>query len=181
MKRVAIVGSSDFPVVHAGPAIFEWLGQTFPIHDTTIYTRGSKGFDLFLGEGAKYMGYPVIELPGRGGPSNYERDVKLVREVEEVHVFFSPDRVGEGGSQHLVDKALDQRKPTYSYSYIPGRVSGGGHIELIGSDDGEGLFDAAAGQPAQPPPQPREAPPQRAGQGERGAPVWADDVGDLPF
>lgn len=177
-RKVGIVGAREFPVVHAGPALFEWLAGKFPIATTTIYTRGSRGFDDYLGEGARYMGYTVIELRGTGGAANYIRDAQLVTAVEEVHAFFAPDHLGEGGTQHVIDKALDARKPSYSYTYLPGRP---GAIDLIGSDDGEGFFDEGPGGDAGETQAAGEAASERAEQVRRGAPGWAENIGDLPF
>jgi hypothetical protein len=173
MKKVAIVGAREFPVIQAAPDIFDWL-KAFPFSDT-IFTRGSKGFDAVLTEGARFMGYTVVEMKGTGGADNYIRDVKLVQTVDEVHAFFEMDHIGEGGTQHVIDKALDNGVPSYSY------IWDGRQLVLIGSDDGasapSGDEGAAPGVPEAPGP---EAP-ESAGPSSKGPPVWPDGRGDLPF
>jgi hypothetical protein len=174
MKKVAIVGAQRFPVIAAGPAIFDWLKETVPL-GTTIYTRGSKGFDRYLAEGARFMGYTVVEMPGSGGADNYVRDVRLVETVDEVYAFFEADHIGEGGTQHVIDKALDQRRPSHSYIWDDRA------LVLVGSDDGAGDPDDDAPPFGEPPEAPGEEPEEPAGEGSSSSPVWPNGYGDLPF
>jgi hypothetical protein len=117
VHKVAIIGSRSFPVIPAGPSLFSWLMREYPDPATVVvYTRGSDGFDTYFGHGADFMGYTVIPMKGTGGADNYLRDVKLVEAVDEVHAFFDPEHVGEGGTQHVIDKSLDAGVPARSYT-----------------------------------------------------------------
>lgn len=127
--NIVMVAARAFPVIKAGLDLCE-LMATFD-RTATIHTRNAKGGpDQFIAEAARTMGFSVRTWVGEGGASNYIRDVDMVREADVVYAFFEADHVGEGGTQHVIDKALDQRKAVISYVFDRGLV-------IVGSYDGE--------------------------------------------
>ena len=132
--NIVMVGARAFPIIKAGVEICDLLGKLS--RDTVICTRGGEhGPDAFIAEAAKAMGFTVRRFPGEGGASNFIRDVEMVNAADAVYAFFEAEHIGEGGTQHVVEKSLDQRKRTYSYTW----TSRGG-LTLVGGDDGDGLL-----------------------------------------
>lgn len=127
--NVVLIGSETFPVVKTGIAIARFI-EEFPA-GTVIYSRGSKGFDQFAAECARIMGYETQILPGRGGGFNFERDQALAEKGDELVAFFDPDRIGQGGTQHVIEKFLDANKPIRSFT------ANGSNLILVGSHDGD--------------------------------------------
>ena len=73
--------------------------------------------------------------PGPGGRSAvYNRDVTMVGRSELVLAFFAGGEMS-GGTEHVVEKAIDQWVPVYSYG-----VRDGKHV-LIGSHDPHGAWE----------------------------------------
>lgn len=129
--NIVMVAARNFPTIKAAPDLCRFIEQ-FDRERDVIYTRMAKGGpDQFIAEAAKLLGYKVRGWKGEGGPSNYIRDVEMVENADVVHAFFAEDHVGEGGTQHVVDKSLDQGKLTYSYIWT-NRYG----ITLVGSSDG---------------------------------------------
>ena len=169
--NIVMVGARAFPIIKAGVEVCQFL-ETLP-RDAVICTRGGeRGVDAFIAEAAGVMGFTVRRFPAEGGASNFVRDVEMVKAADAVYAFFEADHVGEGGTQHVVEKSLDQHKRTYSYTWTPR-----GGLTLIGGDDGEDIaadHEAAADREAE---VPREDPSERAkyrsqSPEERGRPVW---------
>lgn len=168
--NIVMVGARAFPVVQAGVALCDLLA-TLP-RDAVIFTRGAeRGVDAFVAEAASIMDFKVKRFPAEGGASNFIRDVEMVKDADAVYAFFEADHIGEGGTQHVVDKALDQHKRTYCYTW------NGGSLVLVGSSDGEDHpehdeeADRSATEGA------GEAAPEQFEYGgtheeERGRPVW---------
>ena len=127
--NIVMVVARDFPVVKAGMDLCE-LMATFDRATTIIHTRTAKeGGDRFVAEAAVIMGFSVKKWPGEGGAANYIRDVDMVKQADIVYAFFEADHVGEGGTQHVVDKALDQHKRVISFTWDR-------RLHIVGSDDG---------------------------------------------
>jgi hypothetical protein len=61
----------------------------------------------------------------------YNRDIGMVRQASAVFAVFSPDRVMEGGTGHVVKAALDAEVPVEAYT-----LDEDGTLVLIGSDEG---------------------------------------------
>lgn len=55
-----------------------------------------------------------------GKSANWIRDVDMVGRCDCVLAFFEGEEMG-GGTYHLVEKAMDQRVPVYSYGVVSGR------------------------------------------------------------
>ncbi len=134
--NIVMVGARAFPIIKAGVVIAELLA-TFDKTQDTIHTRtGKAGPDAFIAEAATIMGFTVRRWKGEGGASNYIRDVDMVKDADVVYAFFDEDHIGEGGTQHVVDKSLDQSKRTLTY------IFDGRNLVLVGSaDPGEGELD----------------------------------------
>jgi hypothetical protein len=130
MRKVVVVGSRSFPITpKIGAAVVELI-QSYP-PDTVILTRGSSGFDTFVMRACEIIGYPVAVFPSTGGGDNFRRDADMVRESDEVLVFMDPHSLVDmnTGTAHVVEKALDQKKPTKAYSV------GNGGLVYVGSSD----------------------------------------------
>lgn len=120
-RRVAVVGSRSFPITpEVGAEIVDLL-RAYP-EGTVFLTRGSPGFDTFLMAVCPIIGYTALAYPSKGGADNFLRDVQLVKDADEVLVFFDPDSLDNQntGTAHIAEKALDQKKPTRAYS-VAGR------------------------------------------------------------
>lgn len=173
--NIVMVGARAFPIIKAGVAIAELLA-TFNKDEDTIHTRtGDSGPDAFIAEAAGIMGFKTRRWKGEGGASNYIRDVDMVKQADIVYAFFDADHVGEGGTQHVIDKSLDQHKRTLSYIWD-------GHLVLIGSaDPGEGApgdhAEAAWGVSKVPGEAAAERTRSRSASPEERGPVWGSTVG----
>ena len=114
MKRVAIVGSRDYPNarIAAGAVLSRWAARTYdPQHQVTIVSGGARGVDSVAIEIAKARGFPVQVLPADwqrwGKRAGYMRNEELVSVVDEVIVLWD----GESkGSKHTIDLTLRLRK-----------------------------------------------------------------------
>lgn len=137
--NIVMVAARAFPVIRAGLDLCEFMA-TFD-RTATIHTRSAKGGpDQFIAEAARTMGFDVRTWVGEGGASNYIRDVEMVRGADVVYAFFDADHVGEGGTQHVIDKALDQGKAVVSYVFDRGLVIVGSYdSEDRAADDASGL------------------------------------------
>lgn len=116
-RRIAVVGSTSFPITpEIGAEVVDVLRE-FP-QGTTFLTRGSPGFDHFIRRVGEVAGLSVVVYPARGGSSNWDRDVALVRDATEVLAFLDPATLSDSntGTAHIVEKALDQRKPTRAWT-----------------------------------------------------------------
>lgn len=115
-RIVVVVGSSTFPITpELGAEVVDML-RTYPIDSTVFVTRGSVGFDQFICGVGPIIGYPVLVAPSEG--NNWQRDVDMVKEADEVLAFFDPETIGDErtGTAHVVTKALDQKKPVRAYT-----------------------------------------------------------------
>lgn len=53
--------------------------------------------------------------PAREGV--FLRDVTMIERSDALVVYFHPDHVMEGGTAHLVEKAMDRDTPTWAYTF----------------------------------------------------------------
>lgn len=115
--NVAIVGSTRFPLSpEVGSEVID-LMREFP--DGTVFlTRGSAGFDTFVVTVCEMLGLPLRPYPSEGGSKNWDRDVKIVKDADEVLVFLDPATLDDQntGTAHILAKALDQKKKTRAFS-----------------------------------------------------------------
>jgi hypothetical protein len=129
-KRIVVVGSRSFPITpEVGAEIVDVL-RSYPA-DTVFLTRGSAGFDTFLMAVGDILDLAVQACPAKGGSTNFDRDVAMVRESDEVLVFIDPDSLHNQntGTAHIAEKALDQKKPTKAWTVAAN------HLVYAGSSD----------------------------------------------
>ena len=129
-RVVAVCGSRSFPLTPStGAEIVEML-QAYP-QGTTFITRGSEGVDQFLLTAGPIIGYDVVAFAAQGGPSNFIRDVEMVRMADEVIVFLDPATLHDErtGTSHVLDKALDQHKKSVAWS------AANNHLVFVGSSN----------------------------------------------
>ena len=69
-----------------------------------------------------------MEGPSRGGA--YVRDLNLINDADKIIAIFAPDRVMEGGTGHIVNKALDERKEVEAYT-----IDEQGELVLVGGNN----------------------------------------------
>lgn len=83
-----------------------------------------------LAQVAKAMALRVRWYPpeGDGREATYYRDIKMVDDSTCVLAFFAEDEMS-GGTEHVVEKAIDRGIPVYSYGIRDGKWV------LIGSHD----------------------------------------------
>jgi hypothetical protein len=116
-KRIAIVGSSRFPITPELGAEVVDLMRAYP--DGTVFlTRGGGVFDTFVASVGPAIGYAVLTYPSPGGSANWDRDVALVKDADEVMAFLDPETLHDTntGTAHVIEKALDQKKKVMAYS-----------------------------------------------------------------
>lgn len=124
--KTAIVGSTGF-----SPPVLMTLLQSTP---GIILTRQTKswGVDQFIQTACVYLGREQIvysmEGPSRGGA--FVRDLVLLNAADKVIAVFAPDRIMEGGTAHIVNKALDERKEVEAYT-----VDDEGELVLVGGNN----------------------------------------------
>ena len=114
VRKVAIVGNRSFPLTPAiGAQIVDIIRE---MGDVTILTRGSEGLDDFISRACGVLDIACVLYRLQG--KNWDRDVALVRDADEVVVFLDPSSLTDEntGTSHVLAKALDQRKRTQAYS-----------------------------------------------------------------
>lgn len=124
-RRAVLVGSTNFPldvaIVTQVVQIMRDLGQ-----GAVILTRGSEGLDQFIMHAAVVLGMRCLTYKSDGGAGNWSRDVEMVRDGTEVHGFLSLEDFEkadkESGTMHVIEKGLDQKKPTTLYVAMDGEL-----------------------------------------------------------
>lgn len=87
-------------------------------------------FERIVAQVAKAMGLRVkwYAPEGQGREATYYRDIRMVDEATCVLAFFAEEEMS-GGTEHVVEKAIDREVPVYSYGLVDDRW------RLIGSHD----------------------------------------------
>lgn len=116
--KIAIVASRDFPLSGWG-FIEERIKRLNPA--THVLIRPNQGtVDEIIGIYAQRQGLSVIYVPvtekGRGG--TFKRDISMVDRADKVIAFFHPDRIMDGGTGHIVEKAQDAHKPVEAWTLV---------------------------------------------------------------
>lgn len=75
----------------------------------------------------------VLPDPMGGREATYLRDVAITRRADLVLCFFADERM-EGGTEHIVEKALDVQTPVYSWGF------NGHHFVRIGEHDPDNVW-----------------------------------------
>lgn len=119
-----MVGSSNFRIdVAVGTQIVDEIRT---LGDVAILTRGLGNFDEFLKVICLPLGLRCFTYPSSGGPDNWKRDVELVQDADEVLAFITQKDMNLGdkmtGTLHVVEKALDQKKPVRLFTEVDGRL-----------------------------------------------------------
>jgi len=129
MTRLCVVGSDRFPIdAVIGGQVVDEIRAAKP---EVILTRGGPHFDQFVTKVAALLGIPVILFPARGGSDNWERDVELAGQADQVMAFLAPDSLSVekmSGTQHVIEKAMDQRKPVRAYTTVDQRLVWAGEL-----------------------------------------------------
>jgi hypothetical protein len=120
-RKVAIVGSRTFPL---DPGIGKEIVEVMLEYgeDVMFLTRGSPGLDTFVMHAAPIIERRCFAYPAKGGPDNFLRDMELVKDADEVVAFFDPATLSDPntGTAHVVEKALDKKKPVRAYTTVNG-------------------------------------------------------------
>lgn len=118
--KVALCGSHDLKGVPE--TLFKFL-DTLPTGSHVMLRRGLKSKPgLFEQAVAAYLRLHKIDYwwiapdPEGGREATYIRDVNMTRRADLVLCYFAADRM-EGGTEHIVEKALDALTPVYSWGF----------------------------------------------------------------
>jgi len=124
-RKIAVVGSTKFEVTTPiGAQIVDLLRSLG--EDVALLIRGTGEVERFVSTVAPLLDLRCFAYPAQGGSDNWLRDVELVRDADEViaivaHADLENSR-HESGTLHVVEKALDQGKPTRLFTDIDGAI-----------------------------------------------------------
>ncbi len=120
-----------------------FLADGIPNNSRVWLRRGLKGtpgvFERMVAEWCRQ--YPHVEarwiIPDfdEGPGAVFNRDNAMVRDSDLVLAFFAPGRMMEGGTGHVVEAAIDQGVPVYSFE-----LNGG--LKRVGEHDLEASWQA---------------------------------------
>lgn len=126
MRKVACIGNGDFPLdAGTGAQVVDTIRSWGP--NVVVLTRGSAGFDQFVGAVCVALGIRCLTYKAHGGGDNIERDGELVRDADEVHGYLTLETFEQGvksGTLMVIERALSVNKPTYAYTVVDGRIIG---------------------------------------------------------
>lgn len=140
--NVAMAGSHDLPLSKAANGILKVL-VGLPPNTKLLLRRGKHTppgpFERLV---AQLCDSLAIEYewrrPQEGGRSaTYLRDVSMADAADGVIAFFHPERIMDGGTGHLVEKAMDAGRPVWAMTV------GDEGLERVGE------IDAPPGDPAE--------------------------------
>lgn len=106
------------------------IGLRSPLHESP------QPFEALMAQVCSLMGIEVRWFrpePDSGREGVYHRDVDMVHEADCVLAFFAGETMS-GGTEHVVEKALDQHVPVYSYGIRDGKWV------LLGSNDPDDVW-----------------------------------------
>jgi len=123
-NRLCIVGSRQWDVLPF--PLLEFLQAQPP--GTVIMLRKPRDkepsiFETLVSAACKQFWLPVAWFqPGGGGRSaTFERDIGMVSTATAVLAFFVEETMS-GGTEHVVEKAIDQRVPVVAYGVMDGQM-----------------------------------------------------------
>jgi hypothetical protein len=131
MARVVVAGSRDVGTDAAAHVLQMLMKLGGP---TIIMRRGRETdpgpLEHDIAEMCRIAGFPIEwRVPAPGGRDEvYFRDMDMVTKADLVLAVFSPGRTMEGGTAHVVEKAIDLRVPAYAFTY-------NGKLERVGEYD----------------------------------------------
>lgn len=116
MKKTAIAISSDLSP--PWPSL-----DDLDITESIILTRGNEPERSICAE-ALARGWRAFWYRAAGGADNWQRDVDLVRDADEVIVVLSPGAVEhtDTGTWHVAERAISDDKPLRVYLVHEGRL-----------------------------------------------------------
>jgi len=131
--RVAFVGSHSLDVSIVAGHLLKTLVSLPP--ETVVLLR--KGRTTVPGDFETLTQALCLQLhidfewciPDEGGrEAVFLRDIEMVTRADAVVAYFDADSVMQGGTGHVVDKAMDIDRPVYAYAPQDGTVKwAGGH------------------------------------------------------
>lgn len=112
-----------------------FIGDALPNNSRVFLRRGMKGapgsFERLVFEWCRQFNHvePRWVIPDfESGPGAvFNRDNEMVRGSDLVLAFFAPGRMMEGGTGHVVESAIDQGVPVYSFELGDSLVRVGEH------------------------------------------------------
>lgn len=132
--KIAVVGSSDLDPALIAHHLLKQLAA-LPAPSYVLLRRGQKtppGPIEMLAESLcrqLEIGIEWREPQGGSRSSVFNRDVSLVAAADAVWAYFKAERVMDGGTGHVVEKALDQDRPVYAWAPIDGEMKDVGSHE----------------------------------------------------
>lgn len=132
MKLVVVASRKADPAMAVAYAVEELAKLP---EDSQVFLRKptekpARRFELAIAVAATRLGIGVRWwIPGKGGrQATFLRDVAMVQAADEVLAYFAENAEMDGGTGHVVDKALDQNKPCRAYAIVDGSLKWvGGH------------------------------------------------------
>jgi hypothetical protein len=134
---IAFCGAHDLPLKEIAAHLLQQL-VALPTGAIVLLRRGRSTdpgrFEDLTQALCSNLNIPVEWAPpGEGGrEAVFERDIQMVAKADAVVCYFHPDRVMEGGTGHVAEKALDADKPLYAYTLFEQGVDWVGGIEPVG-------------------------------------------------
>jgi hypothetical protein len=80
---------------------------------------GPNPFEQMVWIEANRLGFETkwwVPVIGKGRAGTYERDIDMVAGADLVLGIFESDAIMEGGTGHVIEKAIDQNVPAVAYS-----------------------------------------------------------------
>jgi len=121
---LAVAGSRHVEMGWVASPLMQ-LVATLP-EDTTLLLRKGRSrppqkFEAMVELLATFRGLLALYLmpeAGRNRTGTFIRDIELVDHADAVLVFLDPseDPFGDGGTAHILQKAVDANKPLYAYA-----------------------------------------------------------------
>ena len=122
-RKVAFVGSTAMPVTTGiCTAIVDLLRELPP--RAVVLTRGNAPIERFIANACTVLDIPCFTYPARGFSDNWNRDVDLARDADEVIALIASDTLPavNTGTAHLIEKAIDLKRPVRAFSEVGDRL-----------------------------------------------------------
>lgn len=123
MARIVVAGSRDVDP-HVAYILLNIIEK---IPDPTVILRRGREtepgpLESEIAAECRAVGIPIEwRVPAGGGREEvFFRDLDMVTKADLVLAVFSPERAMQGGTGHVVDKAIDLRVPAYAFTFAEG-------------------------------------------------------------